>query len=80
MNQFALHPSWAMFLLNFSFYGALQRVMSNIEDTVRGVVTHLQVGRTVRHLQSLDDAMLADIGVDRRDIAAVVRGAIDVRR
>jgi len=80
MIRTAIHPSWALLLLNYSFYGALQRVMSNIEDTVRVVSTHFRYARTVRHLQSLDDAMLTDIGVDRRDIAAVVRGKIDVRR
>jgi len=80
MNRTALHPSWALLLLNFSYYGALQRVMSNIEDTIRGLSARFRCRRTVRHLQSMDDAMLADIGIERRNIALVVRGTIDVRR
>jgi len=80
MYRSAFHPSWALLLLNFSFYGALQRVISNIEDTARGVSDHFRCGRTIRHLQSLDDAMLMDIGVARQDIAAAVRGTFDVRR
>jgi uncharacterized protein YjiS (DUF1127 family) len=38
------------------------------------ILERIRINRDIKRLQALDDRLLADVGVARRDIAASVRG------
>lgn len=45
-----------------------------LHDLGMRLIERLRLHRDIRRLESLDDRLLADAGVRRRDIAAMVRG------
>jgi uncharacterized protein YjiS (DUF1127 family) len=38
------------------------------------ILERIRINRDIKRLRALDDRLLADLGVDRRDIVASVRG------
>ncbi len=59
-----------------SFATLFARAGRTLAGVVRGVAAWQERRRLVNRLSSLDDRLLADIGIERADIPAVARGEV----